>query len=216
SEGCRDVVELLQRMQGAGQQIFAAPADRAVAGRIQLQLLTHEAETAVPYAGAGVRCEVAAERFEEGGLASAVLAEHGESVARGEGEVHLPQKHPVAAREAEAADAKMRGGGGVGSGGGGVRGVVRGHVVPSGEGSPGMAERRPVGFRTAARGGVPGRRRQRRARGRGAMVAALRQVIDMGPTLGRDGRVVTRISVPSPELRKGLSASPYDGSMTDS
>src|SRR5699024_7388456 len=48
------------------------------------------------------------------------------------------------------------------------------------------------------------------------MVAALRQVIDMGPTLGRDGRVVTRISVPSPELRKGLSASPYDGSMTDS
>src|SRR5699024_9271330 len=81
----------------------------------------HEAETAVPFDGAGVRCEVAAERFEEGGLAPAVLADHGESVARGEGEVHLPQKHPVAAREAEAAGAKMRGGGGVSSGGGGVR-----------------------------------------------------------------------------------------------
>src|SRR5699024_7492092 len=119
SEGCRGVVELLQRMQGAGQQLVEEPADGAVAGRIHLQLLAHEAETAVPFDGAGVRCEVAAERFEEGGLAPAVLADHGESVARGEGEVHLPQKHPVAAREAEAADAKMRGGGGGGRGGGG-------------------------------------------------------------------------------------------------
>src|SRR5699024_12005680 len=81
---------------------------------------------------------------------------------------------------------------------------------------PGGAGRGRVGCRTGARGGGPGRRRRRRARGRGAMVAALRQVIAMGPALGRDGRVVTRISVPSPELRKGLSASPYDGSMTDS
>ena len=56
----------------------------------------------------GIGFEVAAERFEEGALAASVLPDHGEAVARSEGEVQTAQQH-AAARSSRAQPGGERG-----------------------------------------------------------------------------------------------------------
>ena len=106
------LVESVQHAERTGQELVEQCADGARIRCVHGQLLRHDAEAAVSCDRSGIGFEVAAERLEEGALAASVLPDHGEAVARSEGEVHAAQQHPAAAGEVEVPGAQVRSAGG--------------------------------------------------------------------------------------------------------